>query len=325
MPQGIVGIDELQALRRGGARRSGDLNRRTAHVLPLDQRDLCHEWIAIAIAGLVARRSNATSNVADFVQGPRFRNPKSCDYAIKCCRHPSTRPTAIRLRPRRHGSPYRASLAACTRDATHSVYLSAKSAQLCYPFRAVFQRSDSAYCRLCSYACAIARRSRTFRFMLPASATCTSVCCRLTTACSRRPSQSSNLHTQICRLSGARLMLAVRRHRHASLSVRASWQSRVAFIDDVAIAVMLTCDRTLPFAMPARLRCSSLAALRLSLVFSRYVRKAVTACRLQSRSLIDNSRAVASRRLCARSRMYVSSSCVARVTAVAVCAEVHRA
>ena len=37
--------------------------------------------------------------------------------------------------------------------------------------------------------------------------------CRLTTACSRRPSQSSNLHTQICRLSGARLMLAVRRHR----------------------------------------------------------------------------------------------------------------
>ncbi len=35
---------------------------------------------------------------------------------------------------------------------------------------------------------------------------------RLTTACSRRPSQSSNLHTQICRLSGARLMLAVRRH-----------------------------------------------------------------------------------------------------------------
>ena len=38
------------------------------------------------------------------------------------------------------------------------------------------------------------------------------VACRLTTACSRRPSQSSNLHTQICRLSGARLMLAVRRH-----------------------------------------------------------------------------------------------------------------
>ncbi len=36
--------------------------------------------------------------------------------------------------------------------------------------------------------------------------------CRLTTACSRRPSQSSNLHAQICRLSGARLMLAVRRH-----------------------------------------------------------------------------------------------------------------
>jgi len=26
------------------------------------------------------------------------------------------------------------------------------------------------------------------------------------------PSQSSNLHTQLCRLSGARLMLAVRRH-----------------------------------------------------------------------------------------------------------------
>ncbi len=35
---------------------------------------------------------------------------------------------------------------------------------------------------------------------------------RLTTACSRRPSQSSNLHTQICRLSGARLSLVVRRH-----------------------------------------------------------------------------------------------------------------
>jgi hypothetical protein len=34
---------------------------------------------------------------------------------------------------------------------------------------------------------------------------------RLTTACSRRPSQSSNLHPQICRLSGPRLMLAVRR------------------------------------------------------------------------------------------------------------------
>ena len=34
---------------------------------------------------------------------------------------------------------------------------------------------------------------------------------RLTTACSRRPRQSSNLHTQICRLPGARLMLAVRR------------------------------------------------------------------------------------------------------------------
>ena len=37
--------------------------------------------------------------------------------------------------------------------------------------------------------------------------------CRLTTACSRRPGQSSNLPTQICRLSGARLILAVRRHR----------------------------------------------------------------------------------------------------------------
>jgi hypothetical protein len=32
---------------------------------------------------------------------------------------------------------------------------------------------------------------------------------RLTTACSRRPSQSSNLHAQIGRLSGARLILAV--------------------------------------------------------------------------------------------------------------------
>ena len=41
---------------------------------------------------------------------------------------------------------------------------------------------------------------------------------RLTTACSRRPSQSSNLHAQICRLSGARLMLAVRRQAPVSRS-----------------------------------------------------------------------------------------------------------
>ena len=37
-----------------------------------------------------------------------------------------------------------------------------------------------------------------------------SLCYRLSTASSRRPSQSSNLHAQICRLSGSRLMLAVR-------------------------------------------------------------------------------------------------------------------
>ncbi len=42
----------------------------------------------------------------------------------------------------------------------------------------------------------------------------------LTTACSRRPSQSSNLRTQICRLSGARLMLAVRRHCDVAVSSR---------------------------------------------------------------------------------------------------------
>ena len=40
---------------------------------------------------------------------------------------------------------------------------------------------------------------------------------RLTTACSRGPSQSSNLHAQICRLSGARLMRNVRRHREVDL------------------------------------------------------------------------------------------------------------
>jgi hypothetical protein len=45
---------------------------------------------------------------------------------------------------------------------------------------------------------------------------------RLTTACSRRPRQSSNLHTQICRLSGARLMLAVRRHCQCGAGIRTS-------------------------------------------------------------------------------------------------------
>jgi hypothetical protein len=49
--------------------------------------------------------------------------------------------------------------------------------------------------------------------------------CRLTTACSRRPSQSSNLHAQICRLSGARLMLAVR---------RASMPSRIITREEIA-------------------------------------------------------------------------------------------
>ena len=49
--------------------------------------------------------------------------------------------------------------------------------------------------------------------------------CRLTTACSRRPSQSSHLHTQICSLSGARLMLAVRRHTSLPLlSASSLWR-----------------------------------------------------------------------------------------------------
>ena len=48
--------------------------------------------------------------------------------------------------------------------------------------------------------------------------------CRLTNACSRPTSQSSNLHAQICRLSGGRLMRGVRRHmvRSAMKSKRAS-------------------------------------------------------------------------------------------------------
>jgi hypothetical protein len=69
--------------------------------------------------------------------------------------------------------------------------------------------------------------------------------CRLTTACSRRPSQSSNLHAQICRLSGARLMLAVR--RHAEMLSPASKSSRrvgraafaVAMVSLLAAAVVI--------------------------------------------------------------------------------------
>jgi len=58
-------------------------------------------------------------------------------------------------------------------------------------------------------------------------------CCRLTNACSRPTSQSSNLHAQICRLSGGRLMRGVRRH----------WQHRAIDQKEYAHSIR-TGDRT---------------------------------------------------------------------------------
>ena len=56
---------------------------------------------------------------------------------------------------------------------------------------------------------------------------------RLTTACSRRPSQSSNLLTQICRLSGARVMLAVRRRERMRL-----WSLHPKYLDPQGLVAL---------------------------------------------------------------------------------------
>ena len=77
------------------------------------------------------------------------------------------------------------------------------------------------------YAGAVRARTQVYVCQLLASE---ALPCRLTTACSRRPSQSSNLHAQICRLSGARLMLAVRRHVQMSRRIHdeGDWASIIA-------------------------------------------------------------------------------------------------
>src|SRR5882724_5057423 len=93
---------------------------------------------------------------------------------------------------------------------------SSASAQSMARSRAIFARSNRIRMRARFCGSASGTWVRTLR-----SSTCTAwggpytvpERRRLTNACSRPTSQSSNLHAQICRLSGGRLMRAVRRMR----------------------------------------------------------------------------------------------------------------